>query len=56
MATQEERLTTLERSFASFQRDAVANVVDINEKHIVLFGVVGLQRQVSKDFLCRQTI
>ena len=53
MATQEERLTTLERSFASFQKEAVANVVDINEKYIMLFGVVGSQGQDIKSVLTR---
>ena len=53
MATQEERLTTLERSFASFQKEAVANVVDINEKYIMLFGVVGSQGQDIKRILAR---
>ena len=53
MATQEERLTTLERSFASFQKEAVTNVVDINEKYIMLFGVVGSQGQDIKSILTR---
>ena len=53
MATQEERLATLERSFASFQKETVSSVVEINEKYTMLFGVFSSQEQDIKSILTR---
>lgn len=53
MATQEERLTTLEKSFTTFQKETVTSVVGINEKYTMLFGVAGSQEQDVKRILAR---
>jgi len=53
MPTQEERLSTLERSFASFQKETVSTVVEVNEKYTMLFGAFKSQEQDIKSILAR---
>ncbi len=46
MATQEERLTTLEQNFATFRKETAANIVEIEENTTIMLGVM---RHQGKD-------
>lgn len=49
MATQEERLTKLENSVASFQRDMVTKTRETNENSTILLGLYYKQSIEIKD-------
>ncbi len=49
MATQEERLTTVEKSLATFQREMVAKTRETNENSTILLGLPYKQSIEIKD-------
>ncbi|GAC1390174.1 MAG: hypothetical protein NVS4B11_34350 [Ktedonobacteraceae bacterium] len=53
MATQEERLTALEKNFAIFQRETIDNIVEGKENHTILLGVMRSQGQDIKKIFAR---
>jgi DNA repair ATPase RecN len=53
MPTQEERITTLEQTFATFQKDNAANIREIEENTTILLGVIRHQGQDIKRIFTR---
>ena len=53
MATQEERLTTVEQNFATFQKETAANIVEIDENTPIMLGVIRHQGQDIKRTVAR---
>lgn len=49
MATQEERLTTVENSLATFQKEMVAKTRETNENSTILLGLLYKQNIEIKD-------
>lgn len=45
MATQEERVTTLEQTFATFRKETAARTREIEENTTILLGVIRSQSQ-----------
>lgn len=49
MPTSEERLTTLEQSFASLQREVAKSIREVNENSTILLGLAQSLTQESKQ-------
>jgi len=49
MPTSEERLTTLEQSFTTLQRDVAKSIREVNENSTILLGLVQTLTQESKQ-------
>ncbi|HEY6542917.1 MAG TPA: hypothetical protein VIZ18_18380 [Ktedonobacteraceae bacterium] len=49
MPTSEERVTTLEQSFATLQRDVAKSIREVNENSTILLGLVQTLTQESKQ-------
>ena len=49
MPTSEERLTTLEQSFVTLQRDLAKSIREVNENSTILLGLVQTLTQESKQ-------
>ncbi len=45
MATQEERVTTLEQTFATFRKETAARTREIEENTTILLGIIRSQSQ-----------
>ena len=57
MPTQEERLTTLEKTFTTFQKETAARTQEIEENTTIMLGVMRSQgRDIRKIFERLETI
>ncbi len=57
MATQEERLTTLEQNFTTFQRETARRTREIEENTTIMLGVMRSQGQdIRRIFEYMETI
>ncbi|MFL5625959.1 MAG: DUF5798 family protein [Ktedonobacteraceae bacterium] len=57
MPTQEERLTTLEKTFATFRKETAARTQEIEENTTIMLGVMRSQgRDIRKIFERLETI
>ena len=57
MATQEERVATLEQKFATFQKDIAASIREIDENSTIMLGVMRHQGQdIKRTFERLETI
>ena len=57
MPTQEERLTALEKTFATFRKETAARTQEIEENTTIMLGVMRSQGQdIRRIFECLETI
>ena len=57
MPTQEERLTTLEKTFTTFQKETAARTQEIEENTTIMLGIMRSQgRDIRKIFERLETI